>query len=417
MRSIKGVIMQGKMLFQNIGELMSLKGVVKKAGCKIKKKDLGLIRDAVLVTNKGQVEWIGPKSRLPPKYLSYKKVDLNGQNLFPGFIDCHTHSIFAGDRKNEFEMRHQGWTYQQIARQGGGILSTMKATRKASVNHLIELGQKRMNQFLSQGVTTVEIKSGYGLTTKSEMKMLEAAKNLKGPYIVTTYLGAHAIPQEYKGEADYLESLLKDLRTIKDKKLSQRVDIFIEKGYFTKENSKPFLQKAKDMGFDLTIHADQLNRTGATSLAIDLGAISADHVICLNKKDQTKLAQSETVGVLLPAADFYLDCDYPDARSLIDQGACVALATDFNPGSSPTQSLSLVGVLARLKMKMTLPEVFAALTYGGAKALGLQESKGALVKGYDADFFVTDQSWDEFFYDMSEIRVKKVYRNAKALNY
>ena len=222
---------------------------------------------------------------------------------------------------------------------------------------------------------------------------------MKKANIVTTFLGAHAIAEEFKSEKSYLESLKKDLLKVKKSKLSSRVDVFIEKGYFSRKMSKDYLEYAKKLGFSISIHADQLSRSKATLLAVELQAKSADHVVYLNEKDKKVLAQSQTVAVLLPCADFYLGCPYPDARGLIDKGVCVALATDFNPGSSPSQSLGLLGLLARVQMKMSLPEVFVALTFGGAKALAMGDRLGALLPGYQADFFTTTSSWEDFFYN------------------
>ncbi len=396
-------------VFHNIFQLMSLKKVVKKQGRKILKEDISPIKKAAMVVKEGQVQWVGPESRLPETYRKIKKKSLKGLNVYPGFVDCHTHLVFAGDRKNEFEMRNQGISYQEIAQKGGGILSTVKATGKAGLKQLIDSGQKRVNQHLRQGVTTLEIKSGYGLNQKTEEKILKAAKSLKKANIITTFLGAHAIPAEFKNENSYLKKLKKDLLRIKKLKLSERVDIFIEKGYFSCLSGKDYLLYAKNLDFDLCVHADQLSRSGATALAVKLGARSADHAVCLNQKDKQNLANSETVAVLLPCADFYLQCPYPDARTLIDSGACVALATDFNPGSSPTQNLGLLGVLARLQMKMSLPEVFAALTFGGAKALSLENKVGALLPGYQADFFTSPSSWEDFFYDPSPLPVSDTF--------
>lgn len=399
-------------VYSNIGELMTLKGAARKKGRKVLAQDLNILRQAAMVVESGKIQWIGKQKDLPTSFKKNQKIDCKGQNIFPGFVDCHTHMIFAGDRKNEFELRNCGMSYQEIAKRGGGILSTMKATRKASLDELIQLGQERVENHLAQGVTSIEVKSGYGLNRKSEMKMLRAAKSLKKANVVTTFLGAHAIPKG-STEKSYLDSLKKDLLEVKKNSLSQRVDIFIEKHYFTTGLGKEYLMFAQELGFDITIHADQLSRTGASSLAVDVGALSADHAICLTVKDRQKIAASETVAVLLPCADFYLQCDYPKARDLIDQGACVAIATDFNPGSSPTQNISLLGVLSRLEMKMTLPEVFVALTYGGAKALKLDKECGSLEIGKRADFFVSNRSWKDFFYDMSPVSVVATFVNGR----
>ncbi len=396
-------------IFTDIGVLMTLAGVVKKQGRQVQTDDLSLIKKAAMVVEGDQIVWVGTQSRLPKSLGKAQKISLHGNFVYPGFIDSHTHLVFAGHRKNEFELRNQGVSYQQIAEAGGGIKASVQATRKASFDELKKLAQARVDLHLSQGVTTIEVKSGYGLELKTEVKILKVAQSLKKAKIVTTYLGAHAIPTEFKNEHEYVEQLKKDLKVIQKKKLSRRVDIFIEKSYFSPSVALDYLNFAKSIGFDLTLHADQMSRTGATELAIQLQARSADHVIFLNDSDRVQLARSETVAVLLPTADFYLQCPYPQARDLIDQGACVALASDFNPGSSPTQNISLVGLLARLNMKMSLAEVFAALTYGGARALGLEKNQGALLPDYKADFFVSDKNHQDWFYDLDNFQTLSTY--------
>lgn len=400
----------GKMtVLTDITELMTMNGALAKEGRHIEESDLGVIKRAAMVFEKGRIVWVGQQSKVPRSFRGAKRVSANGHCVFPGWVDCHTHLLFAGDRRHEFEERIKGKTYQQIAEAGGGIQSTVKQTRQASLNQLIAIGEKRLQQHLAQGVTTVEIKSGYGLTSKDELKLLRAAQSLRGAHVVTTFLGAHAIPSEFKTAQSYLEQLKMDLKTIKNKRLSDRVDIFVEKGYFSIEQARDYLLYAQSLGFQLVIHADQLTAMQASLLAVELGALSADHVICLSDNDKRSLAQSSTVAVLLPSADFYLQCSYPDARALIDQGGCVALATDFNPGSSPSQSIALVGLLARLKMRMQLPEIFCALTYGGAKALGLEKERGVLQAGYSADFFLSPQSHTQWFYDIQSLPVVATY--------
>lgn len=389
-----------------------MSGVLKRAGRgPMTKKELGLKKNCSLLVDQGKVVWLGPAARLPRELRRQIKKDVAvRENLFPGFIDCHTHSVFAGDRRGEFELRNTGVSYQEIARQGGGIQSTVKATRKASEATLAHLLLNRLNRFAAQGVTTVEVKSGYGLSVPQELKMLRAIKNVKHPVRrVSTFLGAHGLGPEHSSNESYLESLKKALPQIAKLSLADRVDIFVEKGYFTVEQARDYLSEAKRLGFDVMIHADQLSRTGASRLCVDMGAVSTDHAICVNKKDIALLSQSEVTSVLLPAADFYIHCPYPPARQLIDQGGRVALATDFNPGSSPTQNIQFVGLLARLKMNMSLPEVYSALTVGAAHALSLQSCKGALVPKYDADFFTCSQSWDELFYGLGSPQIKSVY--------
>ncbi len=271
-----------------------------------------------------------------------------------------------------------------------------------------KISQSRVNEFLRQGVSTLEIKSGYGLDLKTEIKMLEVARSMKGPQIITTYLGAHAKPTEFKTYTQYLNYISEKIFPIlKEKKLSNRIDIFIEKNFFEVTDAEVFLKKAKHLNFDLTIHANQLSDSGGAQLALQMGAKSADHVIHLNEKTITDFSavknKTKTVAVLLPVADLYMKCNYPKARELIDAGATVALATDFNPGSCPSQDLMLVGLLARLEMKMTLPEVFSAYTKNAAIALGVSHEQGDLSVGKLANFICTDAYLTDFFYSAGRV--------------
>ena len=290
-------------------------------------------------------------------------------------------------------------SYVEIAQRGGGILSTMKATRKSSPAQLLASTQKRVNEFVRQGVSTVEIKSGYALDLKNEVKVLSVLKKIKGPRIVPTFLGAHARPPEFKTNSDYLEYLAqKVLPEIKKKKLAERVDIFIENKFFEETESLQYLLAAQELGFKTTVHANQLTLSAGVDLALKFSAQSADHVINLNDELIQRMAHSSTVAVLLPTADLYMKCPYPPARKLIEAGARVALATDYNPGSCPSQDLALVGLLARLEMKMTLPEVFKAYTLGAAQALCLEAEEGTLEVGKLANFICTDADLNDFFY-------------------
>lgn len=374
---------------------------------------------SLVVDSTGIIQWIGPHKELPKKLKITKKISLKGKNVFPSFIECHTHSVFAGDRAAEFEQRLQGVSYLDIAKSGGGILSTVENTRKISAVELQKKSQERINQFLAQGVSTIEIKSGYALDLKNELKMLSVAQKLKGPRIITTFLGAHALPKEFSSYEKYLDYLACEvLPVVQKKKLSQRVDIFIERNFFDAESGKKFLKKAQDLGFHIVIHANQLSLSGGAELALDLGSQSADHVIHLSDDTIRRWKNHKTVAVLLPLADLYMKCDYPPARKLIDHGVSVALATDFNPGSSPSQDLMLTGLLARLKMHMSLPEVFQAYTLNAAKALGIDAEEGSLAVGKCANFICTDQPLTAFFYSAGFvpkhdlfIRGKKVSRS------
>lgn len=355
-------------------------------------------KSAMLVQN-GVIWWVGLQKQVPKSAKVKKTVDLKNQLLLPSFIECHTHSIFAGSRSEEFEMRNNGVSYLDIAQKGGGILSTMRATRKTSQVELLNLTQKRIDNFVKQGVSTVEVKSGYALDLKNEVKVLEVLKKIKGPRIVPTFLGAHARPPEFATNHEYLQYLATEvLPVIKKKKLAERVDIFVENKFFEEKESDEYLKAAQELGFKTTLHANQLSLSAGVALALKFSAQSADHVINLNDQLIRGLAESNTVAVLLPLADLYMKCAYPPARELIDAGATVALATDYNPGSCPSQDLALVGLLARLEMKMTLPEVFKAYTRGAAEALGLAHEEGSIEVGKYANFICTDADINDFFY-------------------
>lgn len=385
-------------------------------------------KQALLVDQKGLIVWMGAQSIALKKFKTTPSTDLKNKNILPAFVECHTHTVFAGSRSDEFELRNSGVSYLEIAKKGGGILSTMKKTRAASRSQLLHQAKQRVDRFVDQGVATIEIKSGYALDLKNEIKMLEVIKDISGlysaktaPKIVSTFLGAHAKPPEFSSYSQYLNFLAeKVLPVIQKKKLSQRVDIFIEKNFFETPDAEVFLKKASDFGFHLTIHANQMSLSGGAELALKLNSKSADHVIHLTDDTIAQFGKSKTVAVLLPAADLYMKCSYPPARKLIDHGARVALATDFNPGSCPTQDLSLVGLLARLEMKMSLSEVFKGYTINAAFALGLEDEVGSLEVSKQANFISTEADLSDFFYSagaMPEhdlfIRGNKVSKTSK----
>jgi imidazolonepropionase len=392
------------LLVTNIGELLTLAPAMKKEGRRIVEADLGIMRNQAMHIEKGRIAWIGPQKKIPKALAKTKKLkefSAKGLTLMPGLVECHTHLIFAGSRAAEFELRNQGVSYQEIAKNGGGILFTMKQTREISPKALKAISQLRVDEFVSQGVTTLEIKSGYALDEKNEIKCLKVAKSLGGPRIVTTFLGAHAKPPEFDSYKAYLNFLQdKVLPQVKKQKLSNRVDIYVEKGFFSKEDSREFLKATQGMGFEVLLHADQLSLSGGADLCVELGAVSGDHLLQIGDSQIQKLASSQVTCVLLPAADLYMRCSYPPARKLIDAGARVALATDFNPGTSPTQDVNLVGLLARIEMKMSLPEVIAAYTVGAAYALNLQTKVGSLELGKYADFICSEKCWREMFYSI-----------------
>lgn len=407
-------------LLKNISTLLTLQGAAHKEGRHITEEDLSIqTQPSALLFEKDKIAWIGPVKKIPKEWAkkkSLREMDMKGFTILPGFVECHTHLIFAGDRAAEFEMRNQGVTYQEIAARGGGILSTMKKTRAASLQELAKLGQERANHFISQGVTTLEIKSGYALNLKDELKMLQAAQKIEGLRKVVTFLGAHSLPPEFKSYESYLEFLAQEiLPIVKKKKLARRVDIFIEKGFFPPAASESYLRRAQELGFEVLVHADQLTLSGGSEVAVRLGALSGDHLLQVTDKEIQTLAKSQVTCVLLPAADLYMKTKYPEARKMIDAGARVALATDFNPGSSPTQDLNLVGLLARLEMKMTLPEVISAYTVGAAYALNLQNDVASLEVGKSADILCIEKDWQTLFYSVGDRANKVIFSRGKKI--
>lgn len=402
-------------VFINIGEALTLQEASEKGGRCVKEADLSIIKDAALVAKDGRIQWIGPRKDLPA---DCKGVEVNLQNrpIMPAFVECHTHLAFAGDRAEEFEWRMKGMTYQEIAKNGGGILSTVKATRNSSDEELSALMQKRANEFLKQGVTTLEVKSGYGLDLETELRSLRCAKKLQFPNLVLTYLGLHAKPPEFVSLDEYATFVVDQvLPRVAAEKLADRVDAFIEQGFFTPEQASQYFSRARDLGLAVIGHVEQLSHSGGTSTALSHFAQSVDHIVEVNDSEIKSLAASNTVAVLLPTSDFYLRMKYPPARRILDEGACVALSTDFNPGTSPTQDISFVGVLARLEMKMTLPEVISAWTVGPSRALGKDQLVGSLEIGKACDFIVLDDSFSQLFYRVGSLPIQSVWSGAKKL--
>lgn len=408
---------QNLKVFTGISELVTLKGAAERQGRRVREEDLSVIPNATMVCLNGRVVWTGPSTELTPSMLkawggeaAAVQVPLGGRSVLPGFVECHTHLIFAGSRVQEFEWRVQGQTYQEIAAKGGGIRSTVEQTRRASAKELGALAQTRADRFSQQGVTTLEVKSGYGLDLVTEARALEVARSLRGPRIVTTYLGAHSRSPEFPDFADYVNEMCeKILPEIAARKLADRADIYVEQGFFTPTHARQYLRKARELGMSLTAHVEQLSQSGGADAALEFEPQSLDHLVFASDELIAKLASRATVAVLLPASDLYLRMQYPRARAMIDAGVSVALSTDFNPGTSPTQDLSLVGVLARLEMKMTLPEVISGFTTGAARALGALD-RDSLQPGKLCDFVTLDGSWRELFYSIGNHPIAASYR-------
>ncbi len=397
-------------IYRGADEALSLHGVAAKKGRQPKFEDLNLIKKPVFITDDHQILFIGSEDEDWSSVLKNKEahqVTLSGGLLLPGFVEAHTHLVHGGDRKDEFEMRIAGKSYEEIAQAGGGIASTLKKTREATQSELLESSQKSLDFFKSQGVVCCEVKSGYGLNLEDEIKILKVIERLEGTHCVSTFLGLHSLPSEFTTFDEYTNFVCTEvLPKVQAETLCRRADIFVDRGYFELAHLKQLSNTIKKMGWDLTLHGDQLSAQGASLWGAQNGAKSVDHAVHLSDEELKKIAKSEAVIMALPGADFYLDLAYPRVRELIDHGGKVALATDFNPGSSPTQNIDFIGLLARLKMKMSLAEVLAAYTYNAASALGLENKYGSLEVGKSANAIHFEAGLTDLFYDGSQKKLQ-----------
>ena len=339
----------------------------------------GLIDSGAIVIEGETLCWVGDKADLPEKFRNDQTMDCGGRLLTPGLIDCHTHIVHGGNRAVEFEMRLQGASYEEVARAGGGIVSTVTATREASLDSLVASALPRLDALIAEGACVVEVKSGYGLDQQTELTMLRAARMLEQERpvrIVTSYLGAHAVPKEFAGRPDtYIDEVcIPTLEAVHAEGLVDAVDGFCETIAFTPDQIERVFAKAKDLGLSVKLHAEQLSNTGGTQLAARFGALSADHIEYANEADAKALAASGTVAVLLPGAFYTLhETQHPPIQNLRDHGVPMALATDCNPGSSPMTSLLLTMNMACTLFRMTPEEALAGVTRNAAWALGLAD--------------------------------------------
>ncbi len=355
---------------------------------------LGLVKDAVVLCRGSRIAYVGSESDLPA--ITGEEpltVSLDGCVVTPGLIDCHTHLVFAGNRLDDFEGRLKGESYTAIAARGGGILSTVEATRKASNAELLQLAEARVEQCESHGVTTVEVKSGYGLDVRHELRILETVKSCNKRVIadlVPTFLGAHTFPKASTRSAAarkaYVDQVIGEmLPEVVRRGLARFCDVFIDEGAFTLEEGRRVLEAARKLGLGLKVHAEQLSQTGAGGLAAELGAVSAEHLERISDEDLEAMAAAGTVAVLLPGASFFLGDGFPEAARFRKAGVSVAVATDWNPGSSPTDNLLLMAQMAVLGCGLSIEEALKAITVNAARALGLEEDRGILREGMRAD--------------------------------
>jgi imidazolonepropionase len=360
-------------------------------------RQLAIIEDGAILVRGEQIEAVGRRREIESLITGDSEVvDAGRRVVMPGFVDAHTHPVFAGIRANEFEQRSTGATYREIAARGGGIRSTVRATRNASLNDLVKAGKRYAHWFLRCGTTTIEAKSGYGLSIEDELKLLRAIKQLDEEtplHYVPTFLGAHDIPNEYKSRRAAYVSLVVDemLPRVAQEKLAEYCDVFCETDVFTTDESWQILSAARCQGLGLRVHADQLSLSGGAKLAAELNAATADHLEHVDSAGIQALKTAQVQPVLLPGSVYALgSSQYPPARQMIDAGLAVVLATDFNPGSSPTPSITMVLSLACTQMKMTPAEALTAATINAAYSLGRGDEIGSLEKGKRADFVIHD---------------------------
>jgi imidazolonepropionase len=387
---------------------------------------LGVITQGALAAYEGRIVWVGPEADLAQALAiealpAESRHDAGGRAVLPGFVDSHTHFVFAGDRAEEFQLRHAGVAYEELARQGRGILSTVRATRAAPAETLLALGRSRLESFAAHGTTTVEGKTGYGLDPESEarcltvMRTLAAAPNL--PTVVPTFLGAHTLPPEYRehpSDRDAYVELICDQMLPAFAADARFCDVFCERTAFTVEEARRILAQARALGYALKLHANQLGPTGGARLAAELGAVSADHLDFASDEELDRLRAAGVVGTLLPGCSFSLSIPYPSAQRLREHGVRTALATDFNPGTSYSENMQMMIALAVSAMGMTLDDAITAATRGGAAALALESDVGSLEPGKRCDLIVMQGSDErELAYHFGVNLVAETYLGAQ----
>ena len=411
--------MKGRLIIKNASQLVTCSGFEAKQGKAM--SDLHVIDDGAVVIENGSIKAVGKTEDVLKEFdeSGFETIDATGKAVLPGFIDSHTHFVFGGYRAEEFSWRLNGENYMEIMKRGGGIASTVRATREASREDLIESGSKRLDSMLSFGVTTVEGKSGYGLDEETEIKQLEVMGELDSLHpvdIIRTFLGAHAVPEDFQGREDRFIDYMTDevMPKVANRSLAEFCDVFCEKGVFSVVQSKRLLIKAKELGFKLKIHADEIFPLGGTELAAELGAVSADHLLHASDKGINELAKESIVATLLPGTAFSLKESYARGRYIIDHGCAVALATDFNPGSCFTESIPLIFALATLYMGLTIEEAVTALTINGAAAVDRADRIGSIDVGKTGDVIILEfPSYKYIPYHIGVSCVEKVIKNGK----
>lgn len=406
-----------KILFKNIRELVTMKPMTQSGYSVCKShEDLGIMENAWMLIDGSKVQATGSGS-VPDEILSDPSVttiDTRGSLVMPGLVDSHTHPVFAGNRSQEFAMRLNGLSYQEIAAQGGGIRSSMTNTRKADSESLANAITAHLNQFMSWGVTTAEVKTGYGLSVDEELRQLSIIKQLKSRsqvHMVTTLLALHALPPEFSTYQDYVSHISDQLLpVVAREQLAEFTDVFIENGYFQVDHCEQYMEKARDLGLGIRVHADEFSDAGGASAAARWGAASADHLQFASDSGLKAMAEARVTATILPGTSLYTAIPFSNGRRMADAGCAVAIASDFNPGSCYISNLPMLAALAGLHGKLKTWEVIAAITYIPARSLNIGHRKGALAKGYDSDFLI-HPAGDHYAWlaDMGQTRPTEVW--------
>lgn len=410
-----------KLLVKNIKKLVQVENLPKRWVAGKEMQNLPCINDAFLLVSDGLIADFGPMSECP-ELENVKVVDASGRMVFPSFCDSHTHIVYAGSREIEYIDKIRGLSYEEIAKRGGGILNSAQRLREASEDVLFESAMERVSEIISLGTGAVEIKSGYGLSTESELKMLRVARRIKceSPLTVkTTFLGAHAVPVEYKGrQSEYVDLIVKEMiPAVAAERLADYVDVFCDKGFFTVEETDRMLEAASKYGLRPKIHANELDFSGGVQVGVKHSALSVDHLEFMGEKEIAVLLESTTMPTLLPGAAFFLEMEYPPVRKMIEAGLPVALASDYNPGSSPSGDMKFVLSLACVKMKMLPEEAINAATINSAYAMGISSTHGSISRGKVANFYITKPipSYEFMPYAYTQKLVDEVYLNGKKI--
>lgn len=384
--------------------------------------DIHPVKNAAIVWQGNSIEWTGPEKDLPGRWNDEERIDAGGKVVIPGLADCHTHLCFGGWRSDEFEMRIRGRSYLEIAKAGGGILSTVKATRAATEEELYEKAERLLKEIMATGVTAIECKSGYGLSVEDELKQLRVYKKLKENYpvhLVSTFLGAHTIPPEYKENRNAYIDLVMDemIPAVAKENLATYCDIFVEESAFTVEEARKIFEAGKKHGLTPKLHADQLSSGGGAELAADVGAASADHLEQISAEGIRRMAEENVIGVTLPIASLYTQQPYLNCRPLVEGGVKVAVATDFNPGSAPSFDLPLAMMLTCNHGRLTPAETLKGATLYAARAIGLDERMGSVEPGKSADFVILDTpDINHWLYHFKRTDAVRTFLKGKEMN-